>query len=53
MIEKGFEVLRRSGIADDYLEADTITVEQIYRVMAAVSGLEPLGFVHSIQERID
>ena len=33
MIEAGFKVLRNSGIADEYLEADTLSVAEIYRAM--------------------
>jgi hypothetical protein len=33
MIEAGYEVLRASGIADDYLEADKLLVAEIFRAM--------------------
>ena len=36
MIEAGFAVLRESGIADEYLEADKCTVADIYRAMSAL-----------------
>ncbi len=35
MIEAGFEVLRNSGIADEYLKVDRLLVEQIFRAMLA------------------
>ena len=33
MIEAGFAVLKKSGTADEYLEADKLTVEEIFRAM--------------------
>lgn len=41
MVQAGFQVLARSGIADDFLEADKLLVADIYRAMqrAAVSSL--------------
>ena len=33
MIEVGFNVLRSSGIADDYLEADKLLVAEIFHSM--------------------
>ncbi len=33
MVEAGYQALCSSGIADEYLEADTLTVEKIYRAM--------------------
>ena len=33
MIEAGFQVLRGSGIADEYLEADSLMTADIYRAM--------------------
>ena len=36
MVEAGFRVLAASGIADDYLEADRLLVERIYRAMSAL-----------------
>lgn len=35
MMEAGFSVLARSGIAGDYLEADKLLLADIYRAMAA------------------
>ena len=41
MINAGFEVLSRSGIADEYLEADKLLLVEIYQAMteALRSGL--------------
>ena len=39
MVDAGFAILRKSGIADDYAEADKLSVEEIYRAM---SSLHPL-----------
>ena len=36
MVEAGFQVLAASGIADEYLGADRLLVEEIYRAMYAV-----------------
>ena len=33
MIQAGFAVLEASGIADEYLEVDKLTVEEIFRAM--------------------
>jgi hypothetical protein len=44
MIEAGFEVIRKSGIADDYGGADKLLVAEIYQAMhrlAACSALAP------------
>ena len=35
MIEAGFQILNRSGLSDEYLEADKLTLAQIYRAMFA------------------
>lgn len=35
MIEAGFQVLCSSGRVDEYLEADRLLVERIYRAMVA------------------
>ena len=37
MIEAGFKALRASAISDDLLEADKLTVAEIYRAMAPLS----------------
>ena len=37
MVEAGFRVLASSGIADECLEADKLTVAEIYRSMFAVA----------------
>jgi hypothetical protein len=41
MIEAGYQVFVRSGVMDDPLEADRLTVEEIYRAMRLVSLGEP------------
>ena len=33
MIEAGFKVLKEAGLTDDLLEADRLTVSEIYRAM--------------------
>lgn len=35
MVEAGFRVLASSGIADEYLGADRLLVEEIFRAMVA------------------
>lgn len=39
MVEAGFRVLKTSCIADDYLDADKLTLVEIYRAMAAAGPL--------------
>lgn len=43
MLDAGFAVLSRSGIASDYSEADRVLLEYIYRAMQAAqaSGQKP------------
>ena len=38
MIEAGFTALRRSGLADDYSQADKCTVADIFRAMTRASA---------------
>jgi hypothetical protein len=37
MLEAGFRVLASSGIADEYLGADRLLVEEIYRAMSVLA----------------
>ena len=37
MVEAGFEVLKASGIVDEYLEADKLLVVEIFRAMVSRS----------------
>jgi len=40
MIRAGFEALCKSGIADDYLEADKLLVVEIFEAMNLASPLQ-------------
>jgi hypothetical protein len=40
MIDAGYEVLKASGIADEYLEADKLLVAEIFQAMALHSQQE-------------
>ena len=51
MVQAGFEVLARSGLADDYLEADKLLVADIYRAMQRVAVSSPSKRGEVAQER--
>jgi hypothetical protein len=49
MLDAGFRILAKSGIADEYLEADKLKLEKIYRAMFALAPASTM-LTHPVKE---